>query len=150
MIFFSLLYSLITLCNLYYFCCSNNVLLIIVEFCLSEIKFTYLISNQYPKINMLSTLYFENFLQVTIILLAKLKHRGEYTRHKEIWQNKTLHCRKSIFRRTHLPPLPPPLQTKRFCEWCAPPCFDFNFVSVKLFYIPLVSNWWLRNWNKWI
>ena len=129
-------------------------MLITAEFCLSEIKFTYLISNQNPKINkiefMLSSLYFENFLQVTIILLAKFKHRGEYTRHKEIWQNKTLHCRKSIFRRTHLPPLPPPLQTKRFCEWCTPSCFDFNFVSVKLFYIPLVSNWWLRNWNKWI
>ena len=39
--FFSLFYSEITLCNLYYFCFSNNVFLIIVEFFLLEIKFTY-------------------------------------------------------------------------------------------------------------
>ena len=89
LIFFSLLYSEISLCNLYYFCYSNNVLLIIVKFCLSKIKFTYLISHQNPKVNkidfMLSTLYFENLIQITISFLAKLGHRGEYTRHKEIW-----------------------------------------------------------------
>ena len=51
LIFFSLLYSEISLCNLYYFCYSNNVLLIIVKFCLSKIKFTYLISHQNPKVN---------------------------------------------------------------------------------------------------
>ena len=59
-----------------------------VEFCLSEIKFTYLISNQNPKVNkiefMLSTLYFQNLIQFTIIFLTKLEQRGEYTRHKEI------------------------------------------------------------------
>ena len=79
------MYSEITSCNL---CHSNNVLLISVEFCLSEIKFTYLISNQNPKVNkiefMLSTLYFQNLIQFTIIFLAKLEQRGEYTRHKEI------------------------------------------------------------------
>ena len=42
MIVFSLLYSEITLCNVYYLCYSKNVFLIIVEFFLSEIKFTYL------------------------------------------------------------------------------------------------------------
>ena len=63
-------------------------MLIIGEFLLSEIEFSYLISNQNPKVNkiefMLSTLYIENFIQVKIIFLAKLEHRGEYTREKEI------------------------------------------------------------------
>ena len=44
-IFFSLLHSESTLCNLYYCFYSNNVLLIIGKLCLSEIKLSYLVSN---------------------------------------------------------------------------------------------------------